>query len=466
MRCSKLGCTLASVVAKAPCCVCSHHVHHICSNEICDDTELSKRFVVSCVRNYKNIADDSQESTSPLNSPGTSVSSQASEVYVGAETHDIVWDVIHTLQDPVTIKGKTYTHICTLCAQTKSWKKALCICANTSNAKQSKRPVPDGGSEQDTKRQRTLFGLSKTQKAGLVAQWLICDGLPFNRSQTPAFKEIFCALTGDPTATVISAKTHNDLLNVLYEKILRETAKMLQNEFGLLCCMRFLNLMHDMWTNVSKDCIVGTSILFIEHNWKIVYMALLVVTKEDSTTRPAARKVSFQFGTTLQTDCAMHCLNLCIGYGVGLKENVIYRVVTDPVTKAKMKKRVFVTEGAVQRGHKLTEVQQLHGLPEISGPIDIDVRVESVVKLFQRSIVNYTAYQWYFRTVPDAKKDMEVFICISTAEWELVVEMEAIVQRVAELACIVLEMKQRQDRTPNCFHAPQTVGADGYGVAA
>ncbi|KAG6966960.1 hypothetical protein JG687_00004543 [Phytophthora cactorum] len=112
----------------------------------------------------------------------------------------------------------------------------------------------------------------------------------------------------------------------------------------------------------------------------------------------------------------MHCLNLCIGYGVGLKENVIYRVVTDPVTKAKMKKRVFVTEGgafpegfavirklralnklftntvAVQRGHK------------ISGPIDIDVRVESVVKLFQRSIVNYTAYQWYFRTVPDAKK--------------------------------------------------------------
>ncbi|KAG3065126.1 hypothetical protein PC121_g11450 [Phytophthora cactorum] len=132
----------------------------------------------------------------------------------------------------------------------------------------------------------------------------------------------------------------------------------------------------------------------------------------------------------------MHCLNLCIGYGVGLKENVIYRVVTDPVTKAKMKKRVFVTEGAVQRGHKLTEVQQLHGLPEISGPIDIDVRVESVVKLFQRSIVNYTAYQWYFRTVPDAKKDMEVFICISTAEWELVVEMEAIVQRVAELACI------------------------------
>ncbi|KAG3111459.1 hypothetical protein PI125_g9092 [Phytophthora idaei] len=156
----------------------------------------------------------------------------------------------------------------------------------------------------------------------------------------------------------------------------------------------------------------------------------------------------------------MHCLNLCIGYGVGLKENVIYRVVTDPVTKAKMKKRIFMTEGgafpegfavirklralnkffantvAVQRGHKLTEVQQLHGLPEISGPIDIDVRVESVVKLFQRSIVNYTAYQWYFRTVPDAKKDMEVFICISTAEWELVVEMEAIVQRVAELALV------------------------------
>ncbi|KAG6974715.1 hypothetical protein JG688_00002932 [Phytophthora aleatoria] len=146
MRCSKLGCTLPSVVATAPCCVCSHHVHHICSNEICDDTELSKRFCSElCVRNYKNIADDSQESTSPLNSPGTSVSSQATEVDVvdlrsdisptkdananpkvgipdavinfkGAETHDIVWDVIHTLQDPVTIKGKTYAHLHTLCS--------------------------------------------------------------------------------------------------------------------------------------------------------------------------------------------------------------------------------------------------------------------------------------------------------------------------------------------------------------
>lgn len=38
-----------------------------------------------------------------------------------------------------------------------------------------------------------------------------------------------------------------------------------------------------------------------------------------SDTAPGARKISKQFDTTLQTDCAMHVLNLCIGYGIGLR---------------------------------------------------------------------------------------------------------------------------------------------------
>ncbi|POM59318.1 hypothetical protein PHPALM_31970 [Phytophthora palmivora] len=40
-----------------------------------------------------------------------------------------------------------------------------------------------------------------------------------------------------------------------------------------------------------------------------------------SDTAAAVRKVSKQFDNSLQTDCVMHVLSLCIGYGIGLKEN-------------------------------------------------------------------------------------------------------------------------------------------------
>jgi hypothetical protein len=320
---------------------------------------------------------------------------------------------------------------------------------------------------------------------------VVMQGLPFNVSQSPAFRSLVTGLSGDEKATVLSTKTYNDILDLHYNAFLAETSALLKSEFGMLFGTRFLNLMHDLWTNSAKDCVVGASVSFIDHNWVFRHLALLAVVKNDghdasgvtdlidrkleqlfgldvetavkftiSDTAPAARKVSKQFDTTLQTDCVMHCLNLCIGYGVGLIENVQTRLTEDPVTKEKVKERVFVTEGgqfregacvirklralnkyfasstAVQRGHRLAEVQRFEGLPELGGMIDVDVRVASVVKLFQRSIVNYTAYESYFRSVKEAKDDREVFTCISMSEWELVVEMEAIVHRLAEIALV------------------------------
>ncbi|KAG2863906.1 hypothetical protein PC129_g3183 [Phytophthora cactorum] len=46
-----------------------------------------------------------------------------------------VWDVIHVLKDPVQIKKMTYTHICTAGDESKHWKKCLCTCGNSSDAK-------------------------------------------------------------------------------------------------------------------------------------------------------------------------------------------------------------------------------------------------------------------------------------------------------------------------------------------
>ncbi|KAG2785241.1 hypothetical protein Pcac1_g5560 [Phytophthora cactorum] len=80
---------------------------------------------------------------------------------------------------------------------------------------------------------------------------------------------------------MIASKTDNDILNAKYEVFLKDTEAMLQNEFRLLYRMLFMNLMHDLWTNTSKNCIVGTSIAFVDPAWAFVYLALLGETKSN-----------------------------------------------------------------------------------------------------------------------------------------------------------------------------------------
>uniref|UniRef100_H3GSQ5 Uncharacterized protein n=1 Tax=Phytophthora ramorum TaxID=164328 RepID=H3GSQ5_PHYRM len=118
----------------------------------------------------------------------------------------------------------------------------------------------------------------------------------------------------------------------------------------------------------------------------------------------AARKVSRQFDSTLLTDCAMNALNLCIGYGIGQKENVRNEYMKDTRTKLFVKKRVVMTQGGAfpeggaviqklrnlnnffasskspERIASLRDVQNIHKLPQLAALIDIDVRVSSTIK--------------------------------------------------------------------------------------
>ncbi|GMF47576.1 unnamed protein product [Phytophthora fragariaefolia] len=118
--------------------------------------------------------------------------------------------------------------------------------------------------------------------------------------------------------------------NSLYRTFLKDTTELIQSEYDLVGSIRFLNLMHDLWTNTSKNCIIGASISFIDHGWRFVDLAVLSVTKNEghdpvqvaetinsklhelfsldvekmvkfsiSDTAPAARKVSREFDTTL-----------------------------------------------------------------------------------------------------------------------------------------------------------------------
>ncbi|KAE9078741.1 hypothetical protein PF010_g23026 [Phytophthora fragariae] len=70
--------------------------------------------------------------------------------------------------------------------------------------------------------------------------------------------------------------------------------------------------------------------------------------------------------------------------------------------------------------------------------LDCDTHVAFTVKLFQQTIVNYSAFAFYFQK-PEKGDDASVFECLSAAEWRLVTEMEAIVCSIADLARIEVQ---------------------------
>ncbi|KAE8984529.1 hypothetical protein PR003_g24858 [Phytophthora rubi] len=64
-----------------------------------------------------------------------------------------------------------------------------------------------------------------------------------------------------------------------------------------------------------------------------------------SDTAPSARKVSKLFEDSVPVDCAMHVLNLCLVYGLGMRENGESIYVVDPNTNVMTKQRRVCTMG-------------------------------------------------------------------------------------------------------------------------
>ncbi|OWY95928.1 hypothetical protein PHMEG_00033933 [Phytophthora megakarya] len=157
-----------------------------------------------------------------------------------------------------------------------------------------------------------------------------------------------------------------------------------------------------------------------------------------SHTAAAARKVSKIFDTTLRSDCMMHCLSLCISYGVGLKENTKTKKAVDLITNKRTKKSVKAGEyrestRVIRKLRKLNKYFVDPRATHLGGVFNVDVRGTSVVVLIQRSITNYTSYMWNFQRDKDSNKDKVFFTRITVAQRRLVIKIEATVNRVAEL---------------------------------
>ncbi|KAL3673973.1 hypothetical protein V7S43_001658 [Phytophthora oleae] len=326
-----------------------------------------------------------------------------------------------------------------------------------------------------------------------ISYWLINAGLPFNTVATEDFKRLIQRATGDVNAGILSASTYRDLLGAVFSKFCKSTSKLLLREFGLAHRAPFLNLLHDTWTTANgKKGALGTSVRWIDETWTFREVALLVSVAFGShasadmqrmfcsrvkklygldidtmtqfavsNTTPSARKVSKLFEDALPTDYYMHVINLCLQYALGIRENKETVSVYDPITNTNKREKRYCTIGGAfeegrllgrrvrdlnnyfsteQRCQRLEEVQGFYSLPKLAITLDCETRVAYTVRLFQRSMVNYSAFQGNFQKC-DTGDDPTVFKRLGHADWLLMAELEAIVGAFADFARAEVQRK-------------------------
>ncbi|KAG1685732.1 hypothetical protein DVH05_008925 [Phytophthora capsici] len=186
-----------------------------------------------------------------------------------------------------------------------------------------------------------FFGASEKTINVLISKFLISQGLPCMVCASSPFKDIICAATGNASFRVLGRDRHDRLLNGQFQLFCELVGTLLSSEFEIAGRLKFLNLLHDIWTSCGKESIVGASIAFIDSAWRFRFIALLACVKSDghnalsvakviesgiksrynldiramtrftmSDTTPSARNVADHINTE-QESCSMHLLNLC-----------------------------------------------------------------------------------------------------------------------------------------------------------
>ncbi|KAL3672445.1 hypothetical protein V7S43_001744 [Phytophthora oleae] len=222
------------------------------------------------------------------------------EISHGPQANDFIWQIVHKLDKEVPYRGKEFTHICLECNATNA--KSHLVSKHKTHpeaAKENKRRLQranrftvktdtkitdtaDTVTEVTSKRQRTSEPkgpgakrrstfwtppFNQDKVTAHISRWLIRDGLPHHMITTPAFRELLVGITGNPSVTVPSLKTYNDILDKSYESFQEDTKELLSGEFKELHETRFLTVEHDLCTNQSKSTIVGASCGFIDRQW-------------------------------------------------------------------------------------------------------------------------------------------------------------------------------------------------------
>lgn len=277
-----------------------------------------------------------------------------------------------------------------------------------------------------SKSTKRFFRPNEKMVSVLISKWLVNQGLPYTVCISNSFLDVIRAATGDPEFPILSRDRHRRLLNGQFQLFCDLVGELLSSAFQKACSIKFLNLIHDIWTSCGKDSIVGASVAFIDSKWRFRYIAMLATVKNDghnaplvakliengfkvkygvdirsmtrytmSDTTPSAKNVADNLGTE-QEDCSMHLLSLCIGYGLGMKDNIQTTSVWDSKSDSWEKVVTTVTPGGafdeggtvIQKLRNLnnyfrsskqltglTMIQKALSYPELSPLTDSDVRV-------------------------------------------------------------------------------------------
>ncbi|ETP00372.1 hypothetical protein F441_22208, partial [Phytophthora nicotianae CJ01A1] len=271
----------------------------------------------------------------------------------------------------------------------------------------------------------------------LISKWLITQGIGFPAYRSAPFEEMMRAATGNPAFPMLSRDRHDRLLQGQFQLFCDLVGELLTSEYEKACRLPYLNLLHDIWTSCGKDRIVGASVAFIDTSWRFRFIAMLATVKNEghnaplvakviecgftakydiginamtrftmSDTTPSARNVADHIDSE-QEDCSMHLLNLCIGYGLGLKDNIQTNSVWNAACHSWDKVVTIVTPG---------------GSLEDGGDV-----------IQKRSVVNYAAFEAYFQSTKDSSS---VWSNLSPDDWTLATEMVAVTHFIANLALI------------------------------
>eukprot|EP00957_Ditylum_brightwellii_P205031 15341889-Ditylum_brightwellii.AAC.1 len=332
---------------------------------------------------------------------------------------------------------------------------------------------------EQTSIKKSLLMTSDQQAQQALSEFLLKVGVPFNVVDCPEWRTFFKTARGNTKAQSLTRDAYNSDIDSYHALFQELVSKKLLDEIASMYGFAFLNLIHDLWTNNSVNCVLGSSISFIDKHWLKVYIAMTgkvhksghsalnvskaiktrfkedfpaVGIKDDiwtvvSDTTAAARYVADHFPDSSQNDCKMHAIQLAIKYSMGLVDNTVtidcvVHIVTPGaederydaaiIAISKLRKVVkFI--GTPERRKNFVECAEEENFANYTVPgIDGDTRVADCHKIIQIVVFNYLLLKKYFQK--QTAKDTEIFMCISEDEWILLIEMEAILQPIAVFA--------------------------------
>ncbi|EEY61522.1 uncharacterized protein PITG_01836 [Phytophthora infestans T30-4] len=286
----------------------------------------------------------------------------------------------------------------------------------------------NGGTGTNVAQKRFFRANEKTLNV-LISKWLVSQDLSYTVCASKPFHDVISSATGNPSYPILSRERHDRLLNGQFQLFCDLVGDFVNAEFEKACRLKFLNLIHDIWTSSGKDSIVGASLAFIDSLWRFRFIAVLATVKNDGHKAPAVAKVierdNIQTTTVWNdtTDSWDKVVKTVTPGGAFDEGGAVIQKLRDLNNHFKSSK---------QRG-ALKKIQEALSYPELDPMTDKDVRVAYTCKVIRRSVVNYSAYEAIFQSTKDSTS---VWTALSSMDWLLAVEMEAVTSFVARLALV------------------------------